>query len=229
MSCLNIPRFKNFEVHIFQSSSHARPISFGRIVCKLCRAGETCAKTLTGFEFLWAYSSARWQALPYRRRLAALLHSISFYHFWKISMSQYYSKGGSVEETLMYKFSPHSKFDFFPSVCVHVLCNIPKVIRLLNYSCLGFEFPAFPDLWCRRWFLKAIWIKLKNTKTQTTTAWKPSRSISTKIKIPPCWPKSISKCEHCKLDLFQRKQLFESEVWKGRFLFLLTMTTCFCF
>ena len=62
MSCLNIPRFKNFEIHIFQSSSHARPISFGRIVCKLCRAGETCAKTLTGFEFLWAYSSARWQA-----------------------------------------------------------------------------------------------------------------------------------------------------------------------
>ena len=89
MSSLNIPSFKNFKVYIFQSSSHARPISFGRIVCKLCRAGETCAKTLTGFEFLWAYSSARWQALPYRRRLAALLHSISFQHFSKLSMSQY--------------------------------------------------------------------------------------------------------------------------------------------
>ena len=69
-----------------------------------------------------------------------------------------------MEETLTYRFSPHRRFDFFPSVCVHVLCNIPKVIGLLDYSCFEFEFPAFPDLWYRRWFLKTIWIKLKNTQ-----------------------------------------------------------------
>ena len=121
MSCLNIPSFKNFEIHIFQSSSHARPISFGRIVCKLCRAGETCAKTLTGFEFLWAYSSARWQALPYRRRLAALLHSISFYHFWKISMSQYYSKGARWKKLLRIDFH-HTEDLIFSRQSVSMFC-----------------------------------------------------------------------------------------------------------
>ena len=88
MSCLNIPSFKNFEIHIFQSSSHARPISFGRIVCKLCRAGETCAKTLTGFEFLWAYSSARWQALPCRN-VVGWPHSCTVYLFTIFEKSQW--------------------------------------------------------------------------------------------------------------------------------------------
>ena len=83
MSCLNIPRFKNIEIHIFQSSSHARPISFGRIVCKLCRAGETCAKTLTGFEFLWAYSSARWQAPAVPSSAGRTLAQYIFFAFFK--------------------------------------------------------------------------------------------------------------------------------------------------
>ena len=155
MSCLNIPSFKNFEIHIFQSSSHARPISFGRIVCKLCRAGETCAKTLTGFEFLWAYSSARWQALPCRNVVG-----------W-----------------------PH--------------------------SCTVYLFTIFE---------KSQWVNI----TVKVARWKKFLR-STKIKIPLVDQKVALNANVVNKICFKGNCFFESEVWKDRFLFLLTMSTCFCF